>query len=285
MDRFVVVETADELASVLGETPSILGNGSNLLAPDDGLRGTVVRLAGAFRELAVVEERGDEVSVRIGAGLLNAVALARLARLGLCGAPMLAGVPGTIGGAVAMNAGTTLGEIAEVLERIEGIGRDGAQTIERSGLPMVYRDGGLPAGFVVTAAVLRLRRSGFADEQARVATHLARRKATQPLDLPSCGSVFRNPPGDYAGRLIELVGLKGHRIGDAQISPRHANFIVNLGEARAEHVMACIRTAWSAVREATGVALEPEVRVVGAWDPAIWPLLPHGGASPCAPVL
>lgn len=273
IDRLVVVETAEELARVHAEGDLlVLGNGSNLLAPDAGIRGTVVRLGGDFRAGEILREDGDAVLFRAGAGLLNAVLLTRLAKLGLGGAGALAGVPGTVGGAVAMNAGTALGEIADVLVEVEGLAHGGPVTLPRAALPMAYRDGGLPPGFVVGAAVLRLSRAGFEEEQARIAHHLARRKATQPLDLPSCGSVFRNPPGDYAGRLIELVGLKGFRAGGAQISEKHANFIVNVGDATASDVMTCIRTAWTRVREETGTTLVPEVHVVGEWPAGAWPL-------------
>lgn len=281
LDTLVVVDSVEELVPILAEGPwQVLGNGSNLLAPDEGLRGRTIRLAGAFRELHVVAERGDEVEVAVGAGLLNAVLLSRLLRLGLGGAASLAGVPGTVGGAVVMNAGTTLGEIGEVVRWVEVCGEGGVRRIERADLPMHYREGGVPAGVVVTAVGLGLRRAGFAEEQARVSRHLARRKATQPLDLPSCGSVFRNPPGDAAGRLIESVGLKGHTIGGASISARHANFIVNLGEARAADVMRCIRLAHDTVLRETGVSLEPEVRVLGRWDPELWPLTRPGETSP-----
>ncbi|MFN7143070.1 MAG: UDP-N-acetylmuramate dehydrogenase [Myxococcota bacterium] len=274
LERLVHVDDAAELAAVYREDPRlhVLGNGSNLLVPDAGLRGTVVKLGGAFRESGAVREDGDTVWLRAGAGLLNAVLLARVGKLGLAGLGPLAGVPGTVGGAVAMNAGTALGEVADILDGIEGLGPDGVATLPRAALPMRYREGGLPPGFVVTAAIFRLSRAGFADEQARIAHHLARRKATQPLDLPSCGSVFRNPPGDHAGRLIEAVGLKGHRVGGAAISERHANFIVNLGGATATDVMACIGAAWRRVREETGVVLIPEVHVLGDWAPGEWPL-------------
>jgi UDP-N-acetylmuramate dehydrogenase len=275
MDRFVVADTVEELAQAgsSGGPFLVLGNGSNLLAPESGVRGTVVRLGAAFRATDIVADDGNEVLLRVGAGLPNAVLLARLSKLGLGGAGSLAGVPGTMGGAVAMNAGTALGEIAEALVSVDGIDAQGApRTIAREALPMHYREGGLPDGFVVTATTLRLSRAGFADEQARIAHHLARRKATQPLDLPSCGSTFRNPPADAAGRLIEAAGLKGHRVGAAQISEKHANFIVNLGGASSDDVMACIRAAYLGVRERFGVALVPEVHVVGDWPEDVWPL-------------
>ncbi len=266
MDHFVVPDTLDELRRALdGSGPRwLLGNGSNLLAPDDGLRGTTVRLGPGFRTVESLP--GDQV--RVGAGLLNTVLLARLGRLGLSGLGCLAGVPGSVGGAVVMNAGTTLGEVGDRLVVVEGVYEGEVVRRERAELPMHYREGGLPEGFVVTHATFQLGRDP--GESARIAAHLAKRRATQPLDLPSCGSVFRNPPGDHAGRLIEAVGLKGHRIGGAEISARHGNFIVNVGNASAADVMGCIRLAWERVRDAQGVVLVPEVRVLGAWPD--WPL-------------
>ena len=281
-ERFVVVETAAELADELrqagGRAPLVLGNGSNLLAPDEGIAGTVLRLGGDFRATDVLDTRtrqdGRTVTrVRVGAGLPNTVLLNRLQKLRLGGAASLAGVPGTMGGAIAMNAGTTLGEIGDVVHAVEGIDADGElRTLARADLPMRYREGGLPPGFVVTAAVLNLTSDGFPEEQDAIAHHLARRKATQPIDLPSCGSTFRNPQGDTAGRLIEAAGMKGHREGGAEISRKHANFIVNLGDATAMDVMRCIRAAREGVRAHAGVTLHPEVHVVGRWDASMWPL-------------
>ena len=268
LERLCVVDSGAELRA-LGRDVHVLGNGSNLLIPDAGLPGTTVRLAGEFRELSVVSESGGEVVVRAGGGLLNTVLLQRLEKLGLCGLGCLAGVPGTVGGAVAMNAGTVLGEVSAIVVAVEGASGD---RVSRAELPMRYREGGLPTGFIVTAANFPCARAGVEAERSAVASHLARRKASQPLDLPSCGSVFRNPPGDHAGRLIELVGLKGWQSGGAQISPKHANFIVNVEAATATDVMRCIRKAWDTVLAETGVRLVPEVHVLGEWDPEIWPL-------------
>jgi UDP-N-acetylmuramate dehydrogenase len=270
MERLVTLEAEHELDAI-DDLALVLGNGSNLLVPDAGLRGTVVKLGPAFRQVEVLGERAGAVHARVGAGLLNAVLLQRLQRLGLAGLGCLAGVPGTVGGAVAMNAGTSLGELSARLVAVEGAG--GAR-IERRELPVGYREGGLPAGFVVLAAEVTLHPDPGGIEAARVAEHLARRRATQPLDLPSCGSVFRNPPGDHAGRLIESVGLKGLRVGDAQVSERHANFIVNLGAARASDVMACIVECHRRVVAERGVTLVPEVHVAGEWPKNLWPLLP-----------
>lgn len=266
MEDFALVETVPELVELYPKIRWILGNGSNLLAPDQGLAGLTVRLA--LKETEWLP--GDRL--RAGAGLLNTVLLSRVSRQNLGGLGPLAGVPGTVGGAVAMNAGTALGEIAEVLEAVEGVDAGGFRTITRAELPMHYREGGLPEGFVVTAAIFRLRSEGVEEERQKINHHLQRRMATQPLDMPSCGSVFRNPPGDHAGRLIESVGLKGWRSGGACISERHANFIVNEGSATATDVMHCIRTAWERVREQTGVVLVPEVRVLGEWPADMWPL-------------
>ena len=299
VDRYVVVDTPDALATELRENGApllVLGNGSNLLVPDAGLRGTVLKLGSGFATTEVVGSPGaggvagggspppQETTasavalpritrVRVGAGLANTVLLARLGKLGLGGAGCLAGVPGTVGGSIAMNAGTVLGEIERVLERVEGFDRDGEfRVIERPALPMRYREGGLPHGFLVTHATLCLSPDGVAEEAAAIRHHLDRRKATQPLHLPSCGSTFRNPPGAAAGALIEAAGLKGYRVGGAQISEKHANFIVNLGEATASDVMGCIRAAWEGVRAHAGVTMVPEVHVVGDWDAGVWPL-------------
>lgn len=278
LDELVLVEAIDELPGLIAaEAWQVLGNGSNLLAPDEGLRGRTLRLGDAFRGLELLSDDGEQIEVGVGAGMLNAVLLRRLGRLGLAGAASLAGVPGTVGGAVVMNAGTTLGEIGDVVRWVDLCDRDGVRRVGRSELQVRYREGGVPEGAVVVSVGLGLSRRGFQEEQERIVHHLARRKATQPLDLPSCGSVFRNPPGSAAGRLIESVGLRGHRIGDAAISERHANFIVNLGSARAIDVMRCIHLGYTTVLRETGVRLEPEVRVLGRWPAELWPL-PAAGA-------
>lgn len=257
MERFVIVESAHELTGL--QVDHVLGNGSNLLVPDAGLPGTTVRLAGEFRSVEI-----DGLRLRAGAGILNTVLLARLARVGVAGLAPLAGVPGTVGGAIAMNAGTALGEIADVLESVDVLVGGQTARLDRRELPMRYREGGLPAGAVVLFATFLLRDDP--SEAGRIAAHLARRRETQPLDLPSCGSVFRNPPGDHAGRLIESVGLKGWRHGGAQISERHANFIVNRGDATATDVMACIRKAEETVLAEAGVRLVREVHVLGEFS-------------------
>lgn len=276
----VYVEVPDEagLAVVLGAGApvTLLGNGSNLLISDDGVRGVVVRLVGTFRETSF--EDGDPPLVVAGAGVANAVLLRRLSARGLGGLACLAGVPGTVGGAIRLNAGTALGEIGAAVASVDLMLPGGkTRTLLPEQLGFAYRHAGLPAGAVVTRTRLRLRADPNGEEQALIAAHLARRKATQPLDLPSCGSVFKNPPGDYAGRLIETCGLKGMRLGDAQISPVHANFIVNLGAARASDVAALIRAAMTEVHARHGVILEPEVHAVG--EIPGWPVRVDGAGG------
>lgn len=272
-DLWVEVGSRAQLLGLmgLGLPVTVVGNGSNLLVSDAGIRGVAARLTGELRESMFYEEDGVTL-VTAGGGLLNAVLLRRVDERGLGGLASLAGVPGTVGGAIRLNAGTALGEIGERVLRVELALPSGlSQTLQAEDLGFRYRHARLPEGAIVISATLRLSAEGVEEERALVQHHLLRRKATQPLDLPSCGSVFKNPPGDHAGRLIEAAGLKGTRIGDAQISEKHANFIVNLGQARAEDAAKLIELAMSTVRARFGVELEPEVHAVGEWDPAQWP--------------
>jgi Tol biopolymer transport system component len=185
---------------------------------------------------------------------------------GLGGLAPLAGVPGTIGGAIRMNAGTRLGEISERVHSVELLLADGrVERVDAASLRFAYRTAHLPADAIVTRAWFRVSDEGVDAERAAIAEHLAYRKATQPLELPSCGSVFKNPPGDSAGRLVEAAGLKGKVSGGAQVSELHANFIVNRGDATAADVLSLVRLARDTVRERFAVTLEPEVHTAGDW--------------------
>lgn len=268
-DGLVEVPDEERLLAVMaiGAPVTVLGNGSNSLISDRGVRGLTVRLGGRLRESQL---EGDTLTA--GGGLLNAVLLRRAEQAGVGGLASLAGVPGTVGGAVRMNAGTALGEIGPAVISVRVALPGGAVCeLSPSELRFAYRRATLPPGAIVISARLRVCREGVAEEQAAVRHHLERRKATQPLDLPSCGSVFKNPPGHHAGALIERVGLKGHVQGGAAISERHANFIVNQGGATAMDVLTLIRLAQARVQGEEGVRLEPEVHAMGDWAPAEWP--------------
>jgi UDP-N-acetylmuramate dehydrogenase len=276
-DVFVKVPDLGSLQGVLGlGTPvALIGNGSNMLVADEGIRGITIRLVGDFLESRVNLEDGT-ARVTAGGGLLNAVLIRRLNKAGVVGLACLAGVPGTVGGAVRMNAGTSLGQIADKeLHAVELCLADGSiQTRMRESIDFSYRWADLPEGSVVTRAWFCMSQAGDEQTQKAIALHLSRRMATQPLDQPSCGSVFKNPSGDHAGRLIEAAGIKGLTRGGAQISSKHANFIVNTGNASAQDVYVLILRARKEVWTQFGVLLEPEVHPEGDWPEGAWPL-PH----------
>ena len=264
-DRFYIPADVDDLSALLQQLPEsepvlFVGLGSNLLVRDGGWRGTVVMTHLATRRPAM-----DEGMVYAEAGVASPK-VARFAALHqLEGAEFLAGIPGTIGGAVAMNAGTKNGECERVLDAVELATPDGIGWVPRSALTIRYRFTELPAGAMVTRARFRLPDGDVVASRAAMEADLSYRKRTQPLSQPNCGSVFQNPPGDHAGRLIDSVGLKGAQLGSAQISTLHANWIVNLGGARAADVVGLIERAQVRVREATGITLVPEVKRVGAF--------------------
>jgi UDP-N-acetylmuramate dehydrogenase len=242
-------------------TPFIVaGKGSNLLVKDRGVKGLVIILRG---KLALFERTGEE-TVLAGAGLHLADFLKACRQEGLAGLEFLAGIPGTVGGAVAMNAGAWGMETGDAVNEVEMVLPSGERvTRNRSNLHFSYRRFAMPEGAVIVRAGFH----GTAENPALVAEKMSRylelRKKTQPVESASAGSVFRNPPDDYAGRLIESVGLKGVVIGGAMISAKHANFIVNTGGATAGDVIALMELARQKVKEKRGVDLEPEIRIVG----------------------
>jgi len=256
-----------ELAALLalckrrGWPHTVLGSGFNLLVRDARLEGVAIRLS-RFRQLEV--EPGPLVAAE--AGVSHASLTGLCARRGLGGLEFGAGIPGTIGGWVAMNAGIGSREMKDVVEAVEiqVPGETAPQRLAAADLEFRYRElRGMAPGSVVVAASFRVAPSTPEAVRRRIEDLLARRGATQPLDVPSCGSVFKNPPGDFAGRLIEAAGLKGQRVGHAEISERHANFIVNRGGARASDVLTLIERARERVFRTAGVELETEVRIVG----------------------
>jgi len=251
-----------DVAKRVGTPVTVLGNGSNSLIHDDGVSGIVLRLKGELSDLRMAGTVAD-----VGAGMMLVVLLSRLDRAGLAGAEPFAGVPGTVGGAVVMNAGTTLGEVSDFLISVDAVLEGGELvTIPASDLRLSYRHSVLPKGAVIVRAKFQLTSVDLEEKRSQRMKLIAARKATQPLDLPSCGSTFTNPPGDHAGRLIEAAGLKGHRIGGASISAKHANFIVNHGDATARDIHALIQLAMSEVRSQFDITLTPEVRYLGDWS-------------------
>jgi UDP-N-acetylmuramate dehydrogenase len=268
-DRLYVPADRADLAAFVGQLPAgepltVIGLGSNLLVRDGGVRGTVVVLHAALNVLAM---RADLVYAEAG---VASPKVARFAALhGHAGAEFLAGIPGTIGGALAMNAGCYGGETWRCVDRVEVLDRTG-RFEERSaaayaiGYRTVRRaDGTAPDG-VFTAAWFAFPPGDGAAAREHINELLKRRIATQPLDLPNAGSVFRNPQGDHAARLIESCGLKGYAVGGARVSEKHANFIVNPGgRARAADIEAIIAHVQRTVQVRTGVLLEAEVRVIG----------------------
>jgi UDP-N-acetylmuramate dehydrogenase len=242
-----------------GEPVHFVGLGSNLLVRDGGVRGTVVLMHDALTEL-----RFEGTSVYAEAGVTCAKLAKFAAREHLHGAEFLAGVPGTVGGALAMNAGCHGGETWDIVNRALTIDRHG-NVHERSQVDVEvgYRHVALPGEEWFVAAWFQLRAGEASVAEEKIKALLARRLATQPLNLPNAGSTFRNPEGDYAARLIEACGLKGYRIGGAQVSEKHANFVVNLGEATADDIERLIAHMHDTVLQQQGVDLQREVKIIG----------------------
>ncbi len=242
-----------------GEAVHFVGLGSNLLVRDGGVRGTVVLMHDALAELHFEGER-----VYAEAGVTCAKLAKFAARQHLHGAEFLAGVPGTVGGALAMNAGCHGGETWDIVERALTIDRHG-QMHERSQVDVEvgYRHVSLPGEEWFVAAWFQLLVGEASVAEEKIKALLARRLETQPLNLPNAGSVFRNPEGGFAAKLIEICGLKGYRIGGAQVSEKHANFIVNTGEATADDIERLIAYVHDSVKHQQGVDLQREVKIIG----------------------
>jgi UDP-N-acetylmuramate dehydrogenase len=271
VERAYAPADLDDLAAFLRTMPEaepvhFVGLGSNLLVRDGGLRGTVVFTHRALRAVRI--ERNGSLYAEAGAASPKVARYA--ATHDLAGAEFLAGIPGTLGGALAMNAGCFGGETWNVVAQVTTIDRKGALHERKPGdFEIGYRHVRLKAAgkrageewFV--AAWLRLAPGDSKELMNKIKKLLIKRLATQPLDEPNAGSVFRNPDGDHAARLIEACGLKGHVAGGAQISAKHANFIVNPGDASAADIEALIELAERSVKEKFGVVLAREVRIVG----------------------
>ena len=261
------VGTALTLAGEAGVPWFAIGLGSNLLLPDEGLDALVIRLGKGLDRL---ERTGDDWTV--GAGLPAPIAARRTAEAGFAGLHIFVGVPGTAGGGVYMNAGCHGGDWSEIVERVTVVDAAGKDTvITRRDIPFTYRRSGLE-GRIVLEATVRLRPQGQAELDEAIAEMFEWRQRGTPFNQPCCGSVFKNPAGPSwkqaggertAGQLIEAAGLKSHQIGGAQVSPMHANYIVNTGSATASDVKKLIEHVQRVVQERFGVHLEPEVKLIG----------------------
>ncbi len=244
----------------------VVGAGSNLIVRDGGYRGVLIDV-GAFDRL----ERQDETRVRAGAGVPLPSLVARAREWGMAGCERMCGIPGQVGGALAMNAGTHDGDTESVVESIDVVDRNGRLvTHARSEIPYVYRSWGLDRGTVALEAVFRFRPGDPREIGRRVDESKSKRKATQPLDLPNAGCAFKNVRDPKSGkttmsvgRVIDELGLKGVRLRGAQISELHGNFIVNVGGATAKDVLGLVALVKDKVREAHGVTLESEWRILG----------------------
>jgi UDP-N-acetylmuramate dehydrogenase len=269
-DLWLEPEDAADLSAALSvvrrsRTPyCVLGGGSNVLVGDKGIRGLVVRLLPDFAPLES-EERGEIVRVVFPAGMAT-TAVRRYAReRGLVGPEFLIGIPGTLGGAIQMNAGTRIGEMVDVVDGAEVAHPDGTRWIDAEAFEFAYRHAVVPPGGIVTRIALLFRHADAAAvraAQARAKEELEKRHATQPKGK-SAGSMFKNPPGDYAGRLIDAAGLKGKRIGGAHVSEVHANFLMNDGTATARDLLDLVELCRREVSDLFGVRLELEVKLMG----------------------
>ncbi|MCD8021258.1 MAG: UDP-N-acetylmuramate dehydrogenase [Clostridiales bacterium] len=268
-DIFVQPATIDEVWQVLSMARDkkvpffVMGNGSNLLVSDEGFRGMILHMGGNLRDISV---EGDMIYAQAGAMLGN---VARTAlEYGLTGMEFAAGIPGSLGGAVCMNAGAYGGEMKDILVDAEVLTPDGEiKTLSVDELELSYRHSVIfERNYVVLAAHIRLSSGDKSQIKIRMDELAQARKEKQPLEYPSAGSTFKRPQGYFAGKLIQDAGLKGYTVGGAQVSEKHSGFVVNRGGATAEEVLFLMQQVRRKVKERFGVELEPEVRLLGFAD-------------------
>ena len=265
-DYFVLPETVEELAGILKvckeeEVPYfILGNGSNLLVGDKGFRGVVVQLYKNFDGITI---DGTTVTAKAGAMLVRVAK--ESGKAGLTGLEFASGIPGTIGGAMVMNAGAYGGEMKDVVTSVTILTKEG-EIKKLSGEEMNFRYRGSVVedeGYIVLEAVMELTEGNLEEIQARMAELTLQRKTKQPIEFPSAGSTFKRPEGYFAGKLIQDAGLRGFQVGGAQVSEKHCGFVINAGGATAADVMQLMKEVSEKVNEQFGVILEPEVKRIG----------------------
>jgi UDP-N-acetylmuramate dehydrogenase len=269
IDALLFPEDEGELTNVIGylrrwQVPFLpIGNWTNLIVRDGGFRGALVSLA-RLRDLCLRDEGKGNVLLLAGAGCPLSELVSLAMREALTGMEFCAGIPGSVGGAIRMNAGAYGGEIKDIVESVNLLDASGGvRAIARDELPFAYRTLDLPAETIIIGAAIRLRRSETEKIAGRVREIIGMRKEKHPLEFRNAGSVFKNPRDCSAGRLIEEAGLKGIRTGDAQVSEKHANFIVNRGHATAADILRLVALIQQRVLEKTGRALETEVKIIG----------------------
>ena len=258
-------KSEDELSALLKKSAlldwkfTILGAGTNVLAPDEGVQGLVICLKDCLDGM----RQTDETHIQVMAGVTMSRAAVFAANLGLAGMEFAHGIPGTVGGGVYMNAGAYGGEISDICESVQVMDYSGeVKTLSRDQMDFSYRHSCLEGReAVVVSAVFELIPGSSDEIRRKMKDFQQRRMASQPLDLPSAGSAFKRPSGGYAAALIDQAGLKGYRIGGAAISEKHAGFAVNLGGATAADVKALLTQVSETVYNSTGILLEPEIRI------------------------
>lgn len=265
-DYFALPKTAEEIGKIIalckesGTPWYVIGNGSNLLVGDGGVRGVVIQLFKNFNEITV-----EDTCIRAQAGAINSLVAKLALREELTGYEFAAGIPGTLGGAVVMNAGAYGGEMKDILESVTVLDQAGTvRTLPKEELELGYRTSNiLKNGYIVLEAVLRLAKGDPEKIAARMEELKEQRVTKQPLDFPSAGSTFKRPEGYFAGKLIMDAGLRGFRVGGAQVSEKHCGFVINAGGATAADVVKLMEEVQRIVSEKFGVTLEPEVKRLG----------------------
>ena len=249
------------MAFQAGVTPFFLGKGSNLLVADEGVDRFLIKLAGGLNRL----ERAEGTAIYVGRGVTLAQAAVFAAHHGLTGLEFAHGIPGTMGGGVFMNAGAYEGEMSQVVDWVDCLDEEGMpRRLSREALALGYRSSiFLRRPWLITGAHLTLAPGDPAAIREKMADLSRRRRAKQPLEYPSAGSTFKRPAGHFAGGLIEQCGLKGTTVGGAQVSEKHAGFVINTGQATCQDILTLIRLVRDRVFQQTGVRLEPEVRLLG----------------------
>ena len=273
-DFFILPQDVSDIQILFkqhGDIPIfILGEGTNLLAPDNGIRGIVISLKDSFRSICAPvygqsAEKKDKAIIRAGAGVKLSYLAKYAAKYSLTGIEHLVGIPGSLGGAVIMNAGAEGTEIGQFIRSVTRVTPSGeVEVLKGSEIDFMYRKTIFPSeGGIVVEAELELEKGDMKKIHETMNNHLSRRSSKQPLTVPNSGSIFKNPPNDSAGRLIESAGLKGVCVGQAGVSLKHANFIVNKGNASAADVLCLINHIQKVVEEKSGIKLEPEIVVLG----------------------